>query len=158
MVFAERTQSRRRPSARRERRAYTRNGRGVGPPFTAGGGAPPLHTIPAIIITPGTFRSGLMNFSPGGQRLFVVRAASALLLAAGCAACLVSSTAAEPAKTGRTPWTTSRVVGSPDPPPPFKVVRAFPKLKFEHPLLLARPPIGDRLFVGEQAGVLYSFV
>jgi putative heme-binding domain-containing protein len=48
-------------------------------------------------------------------------------------------------------------VGSPDPPPPFKVVRAFPNLKFEHPLLLARCPGSDRLFVGEQAGVLYSF-
>jgi putative heme-binding domain-containing protein len=37
------------------------------------------------------------------------------------------------------------------------VVRAFPNLKFEHPLLLARCPGSDRLFVGEQAGVLYSF-
>src|SRR6478735_3162455 len=57
----------------------------------------------------------------------------------------------------RTPWTTSRVIGSPDPPPPFKVVRAFPNLKFDRPLLLARCPGSDRLFVGEQAGVLYSF-
>ena len=39
----------------------------------------------------------------------------------------------------------------------FKVVRAFPNLKFHHPLLIARAPRGDRLFVGEQAGVLYSF-
>jgi putative heme-binding domain-containing protein len=66
--------------------------------------------------------------------------------------------AAEPAKAVRIPWTTSRVVGSPDPPPPFKVVRAFPNLKFTHPLLIARSPGSDRLFVGEQAGVLYSFV
>ena len=63
----------------------------------------------------------------------------------------------EPAKLARTPWNTSRVVGSPDPPPAYKVVRAFPNLKFEHPLLIARPPGSDRLFVGEQAGVLYSF-
>jgi glucose/arabinose dehydrogenase len=49
------------------------------------------------------------------------------------------------------------VVGSPDPPPPFKVVRAFPNLKFEHPLLITRFPSGDRFVVGEQAGVLYSF-
>jgi putative heme-binding domain-containing protein len=49
-------------------------------------------------------------------------------------------------------------VGSPDPPAPFKVVRAFPKLKFEHPLLIARAPGDNRLFVGEQRGVLYSFV
>ncbi len=63
----------------------------------------------------------------------------------------------EPAQSNRTPWTTSRIVGSPDPPPPFKVVRVFPKLKFHRPLLLARCPGSDRFFVGEQAGVLYSF-
>src|SRR5207249_4307025 len=63
----------------------------------------------------------------------------------------------EQAKAVRQPWTTSRVVGSPDPPPPFKVVRAFPNLKFEHPLLMARAPGSDRLYVGEQRGVLYSF-
>jgi putative heme-binding domain-containing protein len=64
---------------------------------------------------------------------------------------------AEPPKPARAPWTTSRVVGSPDPPAPFKVVRAFPNLKFNHPLLLTRSPGDNRLFVGEQAGVLYSF-
>src|SRR5205814_2417108 len=63
-----------------------------------------------------------------------------------------------PAKAVRLPWTTSRVIGSPDPPPPFKVVRAFPNLKFAHPLLMARTPGIDRLFVGEQDGILYSFV
>lgn len=65
---------------------------------------------------------------------------------------------AGPAKAARPPWTTSRVKGSPEPPPPFKVVQAFPNLKFEHPLLMARPPGSDRLFIGEQQGVLYSFV
>src|SRR5262245_53565220 len=65
---------------------------------------------------------------------------------------------AGPAQAVRVPWTTSRVKGSPDPPPPFKVVRAFPNLKFAHPLLMARPPGSNRLFVGEHAGVLYSFV
>jgi putative heme-binding domain-containing protein len=65
---------------------------------------------------------------------------------------------AAPPRATRLPWTTSHVKGSPDPPPPFKVVRAFPNLKFEHPLLMARPPGSDRLFVGEQNGALYSFV
>lgn len=69
-----------------------------------------------------------------------------------------SKAAAESAKGGRTPWTTSRVLGSPDPPPPFKVVRVFPNLKFDHPLLIVRYPGSNRLIVGEQAGVLYSFV
>src|SRR5207248_2369739 len=80
------------------------------------------------------------------------------LLAAGCAARLAAPAAESPqALPARVPWTTSRVTGSPDPPAPFQVVRAFPNLKFEHPLLLARCPELDRLFVGEQAGVLYSF-
>jgi putative heme-binding domain-containing protein len=63
----------------------------------------------------------------------------------------------EPGRSGRKAWTTSRVVGSPDTPPPFKVVRVFPNLKFEHPLLITRYPGGERLVVGEQSGVLYSF-
>lgn len=86
------------------------------------------------------------------------------VVGAGCVAWLALSAAeapqgknAQPAKPLRTPWTTSRVVGSPDPPPPYKVVRAFPKVKFHHPLLIARPPGSDRLFVGEQDGVLHSF-
>src|SRR5262245_40864847 len=67
------------------------------------------------------------------------------------------SFAAEPAAPSRVPWTTSRITGSPDPSPPFKIVRAFPSLRFEKPLLMARCPGSDRLFVGEQRGVLYSF-
>src|ERR1700733_14378582 len=85
--------------------------------------------------------------------------ALAISLAVGSAARVASAAddGRKPSRSGRTPWTTSRVVGSPEPPPPFKVVRAFPNLKFQHPLLIARPPGSERLFVGEQAGVLYSF-
>ncbi len=57
----------------------------------------------------------------------------------------------------RVPWTTSRVTGSPDPPPPYRVERVFPKLTFKNPTLLTNAPGTDRLFVGEQAGKLYSF-
>ncbi len=56
----------------------------------------------------------------------------------------------------RVPWTTSKITGSPEPPPKFKSVRVFPDVKFEHPLLIARCPGTDRLFVGEQDGKLYS--
>src|SRR5947207_3388191 len=100
----------------------------------------------------------------GRWRLSLAISALALLCVWGFAAWLVPSAAqtphakeAGPAKSVRKPWTTSRVVGSPDPPPPFKVVRAFPNLKFKNPLLMARCPGSDRLFVGEHAGVLYSF-
>ncbi|HZY84688.1 MAG TPA: PQQ-dependent sugar dehydrogenase, partial [Gemmataceae bacterium] len=57
----------------------------------------------------------------------------------------------------RVPWTTSRVSGSPDPPPPYRVERVFPKLTFKNPTLITSAPGTDRLFVGEQAGKLYSF-
>jgi putative heme-binding domain-containing protein len=57
----------------------------------------------------------------------------------------------------RTPWTTSRLTGSPDPPPPYRLERVFPKLTFKNPLLLSNAPGTDRLFVGEQAGKIYSF-
>src|SRR5205085_8138759 len=67
------------------------------------------------------------------------------------------SPAAESAKAVRTPWISSRVHGDPEPPAPFQVVRAFPNLKFDHPLLITRYPESNRLIVGEQKGVLYSF-
>src|SRR5262245_23749753 len=97
--------------------------------------------------------------SQGGRWLPSALSVLSILLVTGFVARLLKAAPepSEPQKTVRTPWTTSRVVGSPEPPPPFKVVRAFPKLKFEHPLLLARCPGSDRFFLGEQAGVLYSF-
>ncbi len=52
----------------------------------------------------------------------------------------------------RTLWTTSRVVGSPEPPPPYEARRAFPQLSFKRPLYLAVEPGGRRLLVVEQAG------
>ena len=47
----------------------------------------------------------------------------------------------------RTPWTTSRVVGTPDPPPPYTVQRAYPQLTFKNPVFIAQEPGTDRIFV-----------
>jgi uncharacterized repeat protein (TIGR03806 family) len=47
----------------------------------------------------------------------------------------------------RIPWNDSRVVGSPDPPSPYKVVRAFPNLTIKQPLSLTPEPGTDRLFI-----------
>jgi putative heme-binding domain-containing protein len=55
----------------------------------------------------------------------------------------------------RVPWTTSHVTGSPEPPLPFAIERAFPKLQFKLPLLMARA--GGRFFVGEHHGKIFSF-
>lgn len=70
----------------------------------------------------------------------------------------------EPSKTKfgiekRTLWTTSKVIGSPEPPPPYKTEPAFPKLqKFEEPLDLAQAPGMDRLFVAGRWGKVWSFI
>jgi uncharacterized repeat protein (TIGR03806 family) len=57
----------------------------------------------------------------------------------------------------RTPWTTSRVKGSPEPPPPYGIEPAFPKLKFSSPLDVVGAPGLDRLFVAERYGKIFSF-
>ncbi len=58
----------------------------------------------------------------------------------------------------RPEWTTSRLNGSPDPAPPYRVEPAFPHLMFERPLDLAAAPGSERLFVAEQSGRILSFV
>ncbi len=87
--------------------------------------------------------------------------AAALALAAGLFAALPARPKPPPERPygieTRTPWTTSKVTGSPDPPHPYRQERAFPKLTIKNPLLMARPPRGKRLFVGEQAGRITSF-
>lgn len=55
----------------------------------------------------------------------------------------------------RVPWTTSKVIGSPEPPPPYRSERAFPKLKFVEPLDLTHG--AGRLFVAERKGRIFSF-
>jgi putative heme-binding domain-containing protein len=57
----------------------------------------------------------------------------------------------------RMPWTTSRVVGSPDPPSPYQTELAFPKLKFDEPLDITSGPGSPRLFVTERFGRVFSF-
>ncbi len=57
----------------------------------------------------------------------------------------------------RTPWTTSRIRGAPDPPAPYRTERVFEKLKFAEPLDLTSARGTDRLFVAERYGKIYSF-
>lgn len=63
----------------------------------------------------------------------------------------------EPAKTERVLWTTSRLVGSPDPPPPYRVKPPFAKLKFNRPVIITSAPDSDRLFVAQQGGQVFAF-
>ena len=57
----------------------------------------------------------------------------------------------------RVRWTTSRLVGAPNPPPPYRLTRAFPEFAFEHPLFIAQDPTSERLFVAQLEGRIYSF-
>jgi uncharacterized repeat protein (TIGR03806 family) len=52
----------------------------------------------------------------------------------------------------RIPWNDSRVVGSPEPILPYKVVRAFPKLTIKQPLSMTPEPGRKRLFVLQHLG------
>jgi glucose/arabinose dehydrogenase len=47
-------------------------------------------------------------------------------------------------------WTTSTVVGSPNPPPPYQVKRAFPNLKVPCPMAVAHEPGTDNLLLIHQ--------
>jgi uncharacterized repeat protein (TIGR03806 family) len=58
----------------------------------------------------------------------------------------------------RTQWTTSRLIGSPDPPPPYRLTRVFPQISFKGPVFIAQDPMSDRLFVAEYEGRIYSFL
>lgn len=58
----------------------------------------------------------------------------------------------------REPWTTSRLVGSPDPQPPYRVERVYPSLSFQRPVTLQPLPRENRILVLENGGRILSFV
>src|SRR5215470_2553643 len=58
----------------------------------------------------------------------------------------------------RIKWTTSRVTGSPDPPPKYRLVRAFDWFVFKEPVCIAQEPGSDRFMVAEYTpGKIYGF-
>lgn len=54
-------------------------------------------------------------------------------------------------------WTTSKIVGSPDPAPPYVLRRAFANLKFDEPLELQIVPGGKRWLLAERKGKIFTF-
>src|ERR1043166_4960628 len=83
-----------------------------------------------------------------------------ILLGVLCATALAAPVQVRPSEERR-PWTTSKITGSPEPPPPYRLQRVFPKLTFDHPLEIVRTPAIDRIFVvehhKEHLGRIYSF-
>lgn len=57
----------------------------------------------------------------------------------------------------RVPWTSSRMVGTPEPPAPYLLERAFPQLTFNHPVELLPVPGTDRMLVVEVDGPILTF-
>ena len=72
---------------------------------------------------------------------------------------LLASDAADPAAppAGRVPWTASRVVGTPEPPPPYAIEPVFPALRFDKPTDLVPIPGTRRMLVAEEKGRITSF-
>ncbi|MDA1179157.1 MAG: PQQ-dependent sugar dehydrogenase, partial [Planctomycetota bacterium] len=57
----------------------------------------------------------------------------------------------------RASWTTSKLVGSPDPPPPFSAEDAFPNLSFDPPVEIAHVPGTNQIFVAQRDGKILTF-
>jgi uncharacterized repeat protein (TIGR03806 family) len=79
------------------------------------------------------------------------------LVVTGARAVNADDKSTKPSSTARIPWTSSRLAGTPEPPPPYTIEPAFPSLKFDHPLVVASAKGTGRLFVGEQGGKVFSF-
>jgi putative heme-binding domain-containing protein len=58
----------------------------------------------------------------------------------------------------RVPWTTSKIHGSPEPPPPYRLERVFGKLGFAKLTHMAAAPGTRRLFVSTELGQIYSLL
>lgn len=87
--------------------------------------------------------------------LYLLLSLSAFALA--LAACALATEPPNPVTTAkpygldrRVPWTTSKVVGSPNPPPPYRAQRTFNRLKIICPIAVAREPGSDRLLLIHQ--------
>lgn len=76
------------------------------------------------------------------------RNASRAVVAAVVVAGFSALAPADPPK--RVPWTTSRLVGSPDPPLPYTVEKTFAKVTWKQPLYVADEPGTNRLWVVEE--------
>ena len=44
-------------------------------------------------------------------------------------------------------WDTSRVIGSPDPPPPYRVRRVYPQLPLDYPICIRYVPGSDQMLL-----------
>ena len=98
-------------------------------------------------------RNRILHLQKAPARMFAPTALRSFVLAVLAALLPAGLHSAEK----RIPWTTSAIRGTPEPPLPFRVERAFPKLTFEQPNEVATIPGTDRMVAIETAGRLHSF-
>jgi uncharacterized repeat protein (TIGR03806 family) len=91
------------------------------------------------------------------SRAWRIGAAAVALLACATVVWAADDTARPFGLTNRAPLLTSRVIGSPEPPLPYRAKQVFPALKWNHPLYITTEPASDRLLVVEQNGRILSF-
>ena len=84
-----------------------------------------------------------------------ILAALGLLLVA--AESLAAEAIAEPPTAPKRVYWHSRVIGTPEPPLPYRTVPAFAGLSFKRPLYIAAEPGSNRLLVVEQGGKILAF-
>src|SRR5690242_5660587 len=80
-----------------------------------------------------------------------------LIILAVTAVCSGESLGEDGGRSSRVPWTASKLVGTPEPPSPYTVEPAFPRLKPRFPVALVRAGGTVRLFLAELQGRISSF-
>jgi glucose/arabinose dehydrogenase len=90
-------------------------------------------------------------------RTIILGAATILAVLSAIAQCNSAADDPQPAKASfslekRLPLTTSRVVGSPEPPPPYRVRKLYPDLPLNFPIAVRHQPGSDRLLVITENG------
>ncbi len=82
----------------------------------------------------------------------------ALAAIATCCVCLFAlSVPADAQPPRREAWKTSKISGTPEPPPPYRAYKAFPHLSFDRPLLFDHVPGTNDLVVGQLKGQVLVF-
>ena len=79
-----------------------------------------------------------------------------LLTGGMIAACVAVFCPSVEAQTGRVPWTSSRITGSPEPPLPYTVERILPEIQFTNPVDFALEPGTGHWFVLQLDGKLFA--
>ncbi|MFN5623830.1 MAG: PQQ-dependent sugar dehydrogenase [Planctomyces sp.] len=87
-----------------------------------------------------------------GNACFVAGRCVAMLLAVWVQLVSSTETCGQTAERQRVPWVNSRLRGSPEPPLPYRAVRAYPQLKLFKPVFLRAEPGSDRLVFVDHAG------